>query len=154
MKWRDYAFEIGCLLLSLLFLLVMIAVVSGCALPVRPIAKIETGADGKQHFVPDREQEPQVGGFLQGLLPLLGAVTGAGGLTSALVIFLKSGRIKRALESAVAFGNDMAKANCDLDAEEVKARHAIIQADQGTKGLIDGALSKLSKLSKLKPDGV
>lgn len=39
---------------------VIVAVCVGCAIPVRPIAKIETGKDGLPHFIPDPDQEPSV----------------------------------------------------------------------------------------------
>lgn len=55
--------RLRCMIWILIVVIVLgcaISAVVGCAIPVRPIAKIETGADGKQHFIPDPEQEPQM----------------------------------------------------------------------------------------------
>lgn len=57
----------------------LIAVLTACAIPVRPIAKIVPGKDGTAHFIADPAQEPQLGdavGILGGLTGLLGGPWG------------------------------------------------------------------------------
>lgn len=72
--------------------LVIMALFScGCAIPVRPIAKVETGADGKPHFVPDPEQEPHPEDAVPILTGLLGVLGGPWGEAGAAAIALITG---------------------------------------------------------------
>ncbi len=62
---------------------------ASCAVPVRPIAQMEQGPDGKYHFIPDPDQEPHAAaavGVLGSLLGLLGGPWGEAALavTTAL----------------------------------------------------------------------
>jgi hypothetical protein len=119
-----------------------LALLTSCAIPVRPIAKIATGSDGLQHYIPDPDQEPKVGGFIDGLLPIVAALTGAGGIGSAALLLLKNLRTRKALDAAVSFGSDMEKATTDKDADLVKQMHAATQEKLGVKALIDKSLNK------------
>lgn len=54
--------------------LIPLALMAGCAVPVRPIAKLVPDANGGAHFEADPEREPQVGpAALTGLTGLLSA---------------------------------------------------------------------------------
>lgn len=59
-----------------LSLFVFVVLLASCAIPVRPIAFVEpvAGRDGVYHFTPDKDQEPQVGAGIMGLLSTLGAI--------------------------------------------------------------------------------
>ena len=52
----------------------------------------------------------------------------------------QAGDLKRALTDAVAFGTDMEAAETDAQAEQVKDRHKVLQANSGTRPLITQAL--------------
>jgi hypothetical protein len=57
---------------------------TGCAVPVRPVARIVPDADGVPHFVPDQAQEPHAPtgllSVISGALSQLGPMGQLGGL--------------------------------------------------------------------------
>ncbi len=59
---------------------------TGCAIPVRPIARVVPDTDGAMHFVPDEAQEPHVpAGLGQGFSMILTSLGPWGQLASALL---------------------------------------------------------------------
>lgn len=68
-----------------------LAFLVGCAIPVRPIAKLAPGKDGIPHFIPDPEQEPTIGAFIPDVLPgLLTGLGGAGTIAGGILAYLKA----------------------------------------------------------------
>lgn len=90
------------LMLALAFgAVIALAIVSGCAIPVRPVAKIATGPDGLQHFIPDPEQEPSIGAFIPDGLPgILGAMGGVGTVAGGILAWLKAREAARCRRDA------------------------------------------------------
>lgn len=70
--------------------LVLAALCSSCAIPVRPIAFLEQDKGGRWHFVPDEAQEPKAADAIGWLAPILGAVGGpyGEGALALLTMFL------------------------------------------------------------------
>lgn len=60
---------------------VLIAMLTGCAVPVRPIAKLVPQPDGSAIFLPDPENEPQFSAAAVSFLPSPYGELLAGGLT-------------------------------------------------------------------------
>lgn len=70
------------------YLIVCIAVtlLTACALPVRPVAKLVPNADGSAHFIPDPDQEPKFAEIVApglGIVSTLGLIGGPVGLALA-----------------------------------------------------------------------
>ena len=79
---------------------------------------------------------------VQVLRPYLMWIALAGVATAAVAAFLAIRNLGATATLAVLFGNDMAKAETDADAEQVKATHAAMQEAAGVKGAIDRVLQR------------
>lgn len=67
-------------------LLVLCALLSGCAVPVRPVARLVPDADGGAHFEADPEREPHVpAGLIEGGMMILKALGPWGDLAATLL---------------------------------------------------------------------
>lgn len=86
---------------ELALILVVAVLVNGCALPVRPVAKIVTGPDGVPYFAPDPEHEPTIGAYIPDGLPgILGAMGGVGTIAGGLLAWLKAREAARCRRDA------------------------------------------------------
>lgn len=66
--------------------LAMCLALAGCAIPVRPIARVVPDVDGVMHFVPDQAQEPHLpDGLMQGFSMILKGLGPWGSLAASLL---------------------------------------------------------------------